>query len=304
MWAIQSIRPVNLSIIAATMMVVKYGFLSSIGIQGFLTHFLFFCLLMATLFIAAGGYVINDIYDVKTDVINNKSKGQHTLQTNKANRIPLYLLLTHLGIGLGAFVSFTINEPFYTLIFIVIASCLYGYARVIKKWLFINNLLIAALTAFTIFLIVFFELYPITFSSLNLVEGHVIMAIGCVTIVAFYLNFIREIVKDIEDVNGDHADHRKTFAIVFGRQRASMLVFWLTAIGFVVSIVVSFTIFMPYLFLFGYTLFFISVPLIWICKIAWDATQTLHYKKISNLLKLTMVTGLGIFLLLPYTLFS
>lgn len=301
MWAIQSIRPVNLSIIAATMMVVKYGFLSSIGIQGFLTHFLFFCLLMATLFIAAGGYVINDIYDVKTDVINNKSKGE---QTNKTNKIPFYLLITHIGIGLGAFVSFTINAPFYTFIFIVIAGCLYGYARVIKKWFFLNNLLIAALTAFTIFLIVFFDLYPITFSSLNLIEGAVVKAIGYVAIVAFYLNFIREVVKDIEDIQGDYADDRKTFAIILGRQRASMLVFLMTAIGFVVSIVVSFTLFMPYLFLFGYTLLFISIPLVWVCKIAWDATQTLHYKKISNLLKLTMVAGLGIFLLLPYTLFG
>lgn len=293
---LHSIRPVTLLYIATTMVVVKYGFITAVGTKGFLSPFLFFCIIVAVVCITASGYFIHYMFDHNT--YHNKIKAQPVKGRSK-NWMLFYLLLTHIGIFLGVFVSFSIKKPLYSVLFIVIALCFYAYARIIKRWFLINNLFLSLLFTCAIFTFVLFDFYPTTLSFTQHTERNILQTIGYIALAVFYLNFVSEVIKDIENINTDFINNRKTYAIVLGRERATMFVFLLTAAGFFALVLLSITIFKSNTLLLVYTLLCVSIPLLWICKITWNASTPKDYKKMSALLKVTIILGLGIILLLP-----
>ena len=69
---IMIIRPLNLFIILLTMYIFKLGLVNLFIQNSALNSLNYFLFVSATIFITAAGYIINDIYDIKTDSINNK----------------------------------------------------------------------------------------------------------------------------------------------------------------------------------------------------------------------------------------
>ena len=150
------LRPVNLLMIVLIQLVVKFGLFDYLNVTTALSPAMFVALMLATVFIAAGGNVINDIYDVSIDRINKPKKVLIGTKISEKAANNLYIALTFIGVSLGFIVANSIGKPSMAAIFIIIAGLLYAYASHIKSILLISNLLISVLVAMVLLIIIIF----------------------------------------------------------------------------------------------------------------------------------------------------
>jgi 4-hydroxybenzoate polyprenyltransferase len=286
------IRYKNLIFIGLTQLFIKYGFFNSIGVDVALSGFQFALLVLATMSIAAAGNVINDIYDVDADLINKPDKLIVGEKISEKNAYRIFVILNVLGVFSGFLLSNTIGKPGFAAVFIIISALLYMYASMIKGILLVGNILISFLVALSILIVGIFDVLPaIDAANVDnqIVAMQVITHYACF---AFFINLIREIVKDIQDINGDKNDGLNTLPIAIGRSRATIVVF---ALGILAVIAV---VFYMYMFLYTsqilvlYFLLLVVAPLLYYCVNAYSAETRQDLSRISLLLKVIMFFGM------------
>lgn len=288
------IRYQNLIMLALMQLIFRYGFLELQNIPLALTRAQFALLVLATIFIAAGGYIINNIFDVDTDMENKPNDvivGKSISETKAYN---LYFGFTVGGVAIGFILSNIIDKPSFASVFIIIAATLYFYASNLKQSLLIGNIIVALLLSLSVIIIGVFDLYPVTFEGNRPIMKLIFGILLDYAVFAFILNLIREIVKDLEDVNGDLNQGMSTLPIVFGIGKTAKL----TAILSLVPVVLVLNYINTYLFasnLFIATLYgiiFILGPLLYFTIKIWSAKETDEFKHLSTILKLILFFGI------------
>jgi len=284
---ITAIRPINLLVVALTFYVlyqldiqsrefVSKTFLINIINLKFLT--------IATILIAAAGYLINDYYDKETDSINKPNR-KNNLSKNVI--LVTYILLNAIALILSF--SFTSNSVL-TWIFPFSTLLLWLYSYKLKGLPFIGNLSIAVLSA-TIPLI-----YFITMNSNNIDCQTPFPQITATAIIltfsalAFFSTFSREIVKDIEDLEGDTATGLKTIPIVLGKTTAKVftiffLIITLLILGLLVKEKDYFNFSVTSLITVG---LFGFIPLLLAISKTFQGKEKKHFKQAGNLIKIGM----------------
>ncbi|MBC5838378.1 geranylgeranylglycerol-phosphate geranylgeranyltransferase [Flavobacterium muglaense] len=288
------IRFQNLLMLAFMQMVFRYGFLKLQNIPLALADWQYFLLVLSTVLIAAAGYVINNIFDQDTDITNKPNAvivGKTISETAAYN---MYVALNVSGVAIGFYISNSIQKPGFAVVFILIATLLYIYATSLKQIMVIGNILVALLLSFSILIIGVFDLYPVVTPSNKPVIAVFFSIILDYAIFAFFINFIREIIKDLEDYDGDYSQGMRTLPIVLGISMTTKLVF---ALSFVPCIALLYYInnyFMANnLFITAfYALVFILAPIIFFTVKTWTATTKDDFKKLSALLKWILFFGI------------
>ena len=264
-------RPVNLLMVAFAQLMAAY-FLVESNRQGLpvFQDYRLYLLVLSTLLITAAGYMINDYYDVKIDYVNRP----HEVVVGRGikRRVVLFLhtVFNFTAIGLGWLVS-----PRVAFVNFIAAFLLWLYSNRLKREPFIGNLTVAFLTGLSIYLVAFYyqknELLVLTYA-----------------IFAFFLNLIREIIKDIEDRPGDRKHGCRTLPIVLGFRKTKQVIF-LIAIGFVGAILtVTFQINNPHLFVFFGILGIAFAAYMW--KV-YTADRKSHFTQLSAWAKALMLAG-------------
>lgn len=229
------IRWSNLLMIAIMMLLVYYCLMLPMfntGIVGVMPLSpAFMLLLISMVFIAAGGYVINDYFDVEIDKANkpNKLIVSKIFSSNVTKFF--YIILTFIGIVTGLASSILILDSRFYLLFtilLLLVCLLYSYSANYKKKLIIGNLIVSLSVAFAVFLPWLFEILYLSNNSLILyaVKDTIISILPFVlfyTAFAFFMTLIREIVKDAEDFKGDLLTHCRTIPIVFGINKMNVI---------------------------------------------------------------------------------
>ena len=300
------IRWQNLMMIALVQILIRYAlllpFYESHGVVNALTPLAFCLLVIATLCIAAGGYVINDIYDIEADKINKAHSVivGHTISEKTA--LIIFIVLNVVGVGIGYYLSNGIDKSGYFVLFFIASALLYIYSSYLKQVLLAGNLIISFIVALSILLVGIFELLPAITDSNRPVQIFFFKLILDYATFAFMINFIREIVKDIEDIDGDHKVGMQTLPIMLGRDRSTKIAFVLSLIPlFAVVYYVINNLFKQQL-LVGYFLIFVIAPLIYITIKLFSAEHKSHFSHISLILKLVMLTGMLSMAFYPYIL--
>ena len=275
-------------------LIFRYGFLELQNIPLALADWQYGILVLATVCIAAGGYIINNIFDVETDTENkpeNVIVGKFISETKAYN---LYVGFTIIGVAMGFYLSNVINKPSFASIFIVIAATLYFYATSLKQSLLIGNFVVALLLSFSVIIIGIFDLFPITNAENRPVTGLLFGILLDYAIFAFIINFIREIVKDLQDINGDLNQGMNTLPIVLGLGKTTKLIFGLSIIPVILIVnYINTNLFaagLLYATLYG--LIFILAPLIYFTTKIWSATTTHHFHHLSTVLKWILFFGI------------
>lgn len=225
------IRLKNLIIVALTQILVKVSLINPFVQDYFLSNYHFSFLVLATIFITASGYIINDIYDVKTDIINKDHKRVIGKTINSRAAIRWYLCFNIIGLILGIYISLLVNKPIFSLIFVYCIFSLWTYSKRMKSSFLIGNLQVSFLTALSIFNVALFDLIP---NGINITNGEVMIfnIILFYSAFAFITTFIREIIKDLEDIEGDKKINAKTLAITYGITKTKWIALILTIITF------------------------------------------------------------------------
>ncbi len=286
------IRYKNLLMIALVQSLIKYGLLVPFGISTSLDNFEFSLLVFSTICIAAGGNIINDIYDVETDAINKPEKIIVGKLISEKTAYNLFIILNVLGVGLGFFVSYVVGKSELFSIFVIVSALLYVYASYLKQMFLIGNIIISALVALSIIIVGIFELIPAITSQNQGIQLAFFRILLDYALFAFIINLIREIVKDIEDFDGDYKSGMHTLPIVIGKEKASKVLFLLSFIplGTVIYYINSNLYKQPIAVI--YFLIFIIAPLIYLSILIFNARTKKDFHVISNLLKLVMLLGM------------
>lgn len=227
------VRLPNLLIVVGTMYLLRFFLISPIlnYHYGSLSYpeFDFALLVLACVFIAAAGYIINDYFDLEIDKINKPEKVilDKKIPIEKA-RI-FYFLLNIIGVSIGTYLSFKIDQYQFSLLFILTAFLLFSYSQKYKRSPFIGNFVVAALSALTLFLVWLFEFFALRLDSNVFVEvreaiPYVNKYFLAYVVFAFLVSLIREIVKDVEDIKGDEAAKCKTLPIIMGLKNSKILI--------------------------------------------------------------------------------
>ena len=200
--------------------------------QGVIWDWRLFVFSLSTILIAAAGYIINDYYDIKIDLINKPDRVVIGKSITRRYAILFHTFISSLGIILGTLVSLKIG-----LVNIICFFLLWLYSNKLKRLPFIGNLLVAILTGLAIGLV-------------NLLYEVNNTLVVIYALFALFVTLVREIVKDIEDMKGDNTFGCKTLPILWGIRKTKWLLYLIIATFALVAIFfnITYNLLPPYYF--------------------------------------------------------
>ena len=264
-------RPINLLLIAFAQVMTAH-FLVKTDAQGLpaLQHAHLYVLILATLLVTAAGYMINDYYDVKIDYINRPKAVVVGKGIKRRMILMLHSAFNFTAIGLGYLVDHRIAA-----VIIFASVLLWWYCNGLKRKPLIGNFAVAFLTSLSIYLIAIFykqnELLVFTYA-----------------LFAFFLNLIRELIKDLEDRQGDHLHGSKTLPIVLGFRKTKQVIYVIAMVFIGAIFTVTWLLNDPSLFLYFGVL---GIPFSWFMWKIYRADQKEQFARLSAIAKGIMFVG-------------
>lgn len=298
---LQLIRWKNLVIVFVTQLLVWYCLLWYPG--GLLDVTDFLPLGISTVLIAAAGYIINDYFDIKIDLINRPEKMVLEKHIPLRAAIIAHVTLNVAGLGMAVASAMAAHKPQWSVIQIACIALLWFYSTHFKRQFMTGNIVVAILTALTVLVMAIYAPamawspamnwtpyrgMPYTLNSIQ--PMHVLYSFA---FFAFMLTWMREIVKDMEDFKGDAEDGCMTMPIKKGLQFSARFAQVLGVITIAVLAVIAFRLYTTsHILLAGYTILCLIAPLGWWCIFLTRQNTTAHYAIASKGLKFIMIAGI------------
>ena len=294
------IRWPNLFFIAATQVLFRFFVLNFVykgsnndyGENIKLSLPLFYWLVFASLCIAAAGYIINDYFDVNIDLVNKPGKLIVDRYIKRRWTIVWHIILSFIGLVISCYIGYKLRNFYIPLFNFAAIIALFFYSTTFKKKLLIGNIIISLLTAWVILVLTFSEYsFRIIFPDIywkRLVKVSFIYA-GF----AFIISLIREVIKDMEDMQGDAKYGCTTMPIVWGLQVSKVFAaVWLVVIIAGIAFVQFYVIQLGWWLSAIYSLLTIIIPLTWVLRKLYMAQSPKDFHQLSNAVKLVMFTGI------------
>lgn len=295
------VRYQNLIFIAFIQFVMWQAVLTPIlQIFGFETSMdsgMFLFLMTATVLIAAGGYVINDYFDVKIDLINHPDKQIVGSKISRHTAMILHQVLTGLGVFCGLLIAYFARSFTLAFIFIVIPGLLWFYSASYKRLFMIGNLVVAFISSITILVVGIAQLSFLQKEYGNLVFETPIPSqfygwIGGFAIFSFMCTLIREIIKDIQDQKGDREMECHTLPIKWGINKTKIFLYCLITCTIILLFLANyFFIHFNGNLTLRYIIIGLVIPLVALGYFIYTAKTDSDFQQASNLSKVIMIIG-------------
>lgn len=268
--------------LAALIKVTRFWNLVIVGLAQFFTaYFLIdfytvldwrlYVLSVSTVMIAAGGYIINDYYDVKIDLINKPDRVVVGKSMRRRYALFFHTSLSVTGVALGLLLNWKIGVLNFFSGFL-----LWFYSNLLKRKPFVGNLAVALLTGLSVYLV------AVLFDPLN-------KLIIVYSFFSFFITLVREIIKDIEDLKGDNTFGCQTLPILWGIRKTKSFIYLIIVIHLLIIIYFSnmyihLPLWMPSLFIF--------LPLAFLVWRLTVADTVKDFYRLSFYCKLILVFGI------------
>ena len=258
-------------------------------------------LILAVVFIAAGGFVINDYFDVKIDRINRPDELIVTRTVSKPDAMKLSLWLSGIGVALGIVIAVLLRSFTLGILFVLVPGLLWFYSSSYKRLFMVGNLIVALLAA----------LVPLSVAMANMAQlnllyhdilpytnlPHYLYAwLGGFALFAFLFMWIREIIKDMQDQMGDRELECHSMPVVWGEKWTKifvtgLIVLTLAILGHLWYHALPFPLGWTSLST-RYLILGIVVPLFSTLWLLWAAKIPSDYKTCQQVVKFTMLIGI------------
>lgn len=307
----QLMRPLNLMIMAATMYCMRYFIMDpllrlyKLDLQ--MSDADFGLLVLSVVLLAASGYIINDYFDIRADRINKNGKVLVGRLVKRRVAMAAHLTMNILGVGIGFYVAWQVGIWKLSLIHLFAAGSLWYYSVMFKKELLIGNFVIAAITGVVPLIPAIFEV-PLLVAEYGQLLSQAFPALdvdytptdyfseffywtGGFASFAFILTLIREVQKDMADVEGDKAVGCKTIPIRLGFDVAKAVIIVLTLLVLAAIVLLQ----QDYLIdstSKGYIYLFIFAPLLVSLVLTVKAKTRKRFLLLSGISKGVMIAGI------------
>ena len=266
------VRPLNIITAIASVFIVYY----MVDIDN-LKLIISPCIILAC-YMAAGN-ILNDLIDIESDKIN---KPNRPLINNSINTYLLIIIIIILFF-IGAWFAMNIDVYAMRIALFFALPGIISYELIFKRIPLIGNILISSLVG-------------IVFVFTELALSHSASITWKVTLLAFSLNLIREIIKDIEDIQGDLQLNYRSLPIVAGLPTTILVVRFISIAFIVISMLPIFTLYYSWYYI-PLIIFLIHTPLLYITIGLRDDITPKECAKYSKVLKLMIINGIVIILL-------
>ncbi|WP_221390865.1 geranylgeranylglycerol-phosphate geranylgeranyltransferase [Dyadobacter sp. NIV53] len=270
--SVRLVRMTNLVIVAITQYLTR---ILLIGPRADWRHIIadpdMFFLSLSTVCIAAAGYIINDYFDVKIDIVNKPERVVVGRYLKRRWAMGAHQVLNVFGALLGLLVShwvFLINVFSITL--------LWFYSERFKRKPFIGNFIVSLLTGFSLLILTVY--FP--------ANRHLVFIYA---VFSFFISLIREIIKDMEDIRGDAAHGCRTLPIIWGIRRTKTFLYSVVSL-FVVTLFLMAKVLENNLLSILFIL--LLLPIGWLVFRLMKSDTRRDFKELSTLCKLIMLLGL------------
>jgi len=263
----------------------SYGVHTTMGIKGFLI------LSLATVLIAAGGYVINDYFDVQVDRINKDKNAIGTL-ISRRTAMALHLVLSGLGIIVGFFLAWRIGMLSLGSIQLICAILLWLYSTNFQKKILLGNLTISFLAAMVVLSVGLFEVIPVIDFDNSGNLKNLFKVISGYAFFAFLTTLIREIVKDAEDFTGDLEMGYRTLPIAYGLRKTKSLLISLSIFLLLCILLFTYKILIDEQMHLAYVTLTLILPNILLIYQLSTASNKSDFHRSSTLIKVIMLCGI------------
>jgi len=298
-------------IVIITQFLIKYALIDTLAVNMLLDGMLpggpnsyidlqlnfidFLTIVFATVCITAGGYVINDYFDIRTDLVN---KGEVIVGTRIPRRRAMmwHNILSTIGVIAGFWVSFRTGYFWMGIFFLLVTGLLYFYSVIYKKQFLVGNIVVAFLTALVPLLVVVYELlalynyYSTGLISLSTIDVIFYWVIGF-SVFAFLTTLSREIVKDMEDFEGDRAYGSRSLPVV-GGIRISKVVASLVLAATIILMIIMWALYIKDIISLLYILLAVVLPLVFSILFLIRGKNAEQFSTVSTIIKLVMLTGI------------
>ena len=286
------IRWPNLLMIAFIQYLIRYSLIIPLNLPHALDEFYYGLGVLCSILLAAGGYIVNDIYDLETDAHNKPDR----ISIGKGISLNVAWNLYFISL-LGATASAYFLSDFagldnLWLIAPLASILLYLYASDLKKRAVLGNLLVSFLSAMPVFLIAIFDIFPAATAENAEQVRQSFEVIIAYALFAFWTTLIRELIKDAEDRKGDRLSGYKTLAIIVSEKAFKVIV---SALLLVLIGALTFYVNRTWPYDKTSSLYVILatiLPSLYIFFKLWQAKESVHYKQLSTSLKLLMLLGI------------
>lgn len=255
----------------------------------------FVLLVFSSVLIAAAGYIINDYFDLNIDQVNKPESIVVQKIIRRRWAIVWHLSFSVAGVMAALYISWKINNYLLVLANILCVLLLWFYSTTFKKKLLIGNVIISLLTAWVIMVLYICEINlfimhdPGYQDAIKRIFKFAVIYSGF----AFIVSLIREAVKDIEDIEGDRRYGCRTMPIVWGIQASKIYsAVWLVVVIVCLLVMQIYAVMLNWWAGVLYSLLLIVIPLLNIFRAVYRAKTSRDFHKISNTIKLVMLTGI------------
>ena len=256
-------------------------------------------LIAASVIIAAAGYIINDYFDLNIDRVNKPEKLVVEKIIKRRWAIVLHIVLSVAGILFSIYIDFKEHTFWLGFSNFICVMLLFGYSASLKKKFLAGNVLISLLTAwviFVVFLCYYFKGVYGQWGEHSIIDGYLNRFIKLSFLYsgfAFIISLIREVIKDMEDMEGDEKYGCKTMPIVWGIPSTKVFTaVWLIVLIGALTILQFYALHLHWWWSVVYSVITIIVPLLWILQKLYKAKVAKDYHQLSSAVKLVMLAGI------------
>lgn len=317
------IRLPNLLIIALVQYAIRYGIIypilsnsiaDNVELQLQMSNIDFLLITLSTVMIAAAGYIINDYFDLKTDRVNRPDRIIVGKYIKRRVVMGAHIVINTIAIIIGAYVAYKVGNLKLVTIQLLSAGALWYYSVSFKKQVLIGNVVVALLAALVPLVAGLYEvilqhanatvivngLLPYVDAEMNdvmplfqLILSNIMKWVLGFSLFAFLTTIVREVIKDIEDYDGDKKYFSNTLPVVYGKEKGKIVA------QFFALIIVVLVGFLQYMQIQSedvnsamYFLITVQIPLLYIVYKLRQAKQKGDYSKLSTYTKLVMLFGI------------
>ncbi|MEJ7768708.1 MAG: geranylgeranylglycerol-phosphate geranylgeranyltransferase [Chitinophagaceae bacterium] len=298
------VRWPNLVFIALTQLLFYYCFiysndrgLNSLN-ENYLKPSLFLLLVVASLLIAAAGYIINDYFDLNIDKINKPQRIVVEKIIRRRWAIIWHLVFSTLGVVLSFYIGLKISNWLLGMLNLLSVILLWFYSTTFKKKLMIGNIIISLLTAWVVIVLYLCEWrFDYVFNNEADSYKKYIQLLFKLSVLyggfAFIISLIREVLKDLEDMQGDEKYGCRTMPIVWGVPASKVFTAtWMVVLIATLMIVQVYAIQQHWWWLAIYCVLCVIFPLVLILRQLNKAMVMQDYHRLSSRVKMVMFSGI------------
>ena len=300
------LRVENLVFIAILMWVMTYwvaaAVLGQYAMSDTIPWWLWLLMTLSTVCIAAGGYVVNDYFDVKIDRINRPDRLVVTRTVSKDTAMTLFYVLTAVGVVMGLGCAWAVRSSAAGMVYLLVPGLLWFYSASYKRMLLVGNLIVAFLSALPPLLVAMVQsawltrVYNQDLLRYIPVGRDLYLWLGGFALFAFLVTLAREIIKDLQDQNGDRELECHTLPIVWGN-RVSQVCVTILLVGIMALVAyLHWGGVMPFDHTWSgaatrYIVFGLYIPILCDIALLWSAKIATDYRSAQQLLKFIMFLG-------------